>query len=209
MSASGTDREAIDSGEEIMAATYRALSKHGYANLTMQAIADEFEKTKAVIHYHYDTKDDLLVAFLDYLLDRFTERLAVGEDADPNDRLDALVDELLLGLGDDEAATRSNHEFHAALLELRSQAPHNDAYRAQLTTNHELLMDMLTAVIDDGIEQGVFHDVDAEQTATLVLATMLGGRVNHITLDHENMAVDVRDALEAQVLRDLRVPDRT
>ncbi|EMA52610.1 MULTISPECIES: TetR/AcrR family transcriptional regulator [Halococcus] len=209
MSTSGTDREAVDTGEEIMVATYRALSKHGYANLTMQAIADEFEKTKAVIHYHFDTKDDLLVAFLDYLLDRFTERLAVGEDADPNDRLDALVDELLLGLGDDDEATRSNHEFHAALLELRSQAPHNDAYRAQLTTNYELLVDMLTAVIDDGIEQGVFHDVDAEQTATLVLATMLGGRVHHVTLDHENMAVEVRDALEAQVLRDLRVPERT
>ncbi|WP_435077165.1 TetR/AcrR family transcriptional regulator [Halococcus sp. AFM35] len=80
--------------------TYRALSKHGYANLTMQAIADEFEKTKAVLHYHYDTKDRLLAAFLGYILDRFMDRSDVADD-DPDARLDvrdALEAEVLTNL---------------------------------------------------------------------------------------------------------------
>lgn len=183
-----------------MAATYRALCKHGYANLTMQAIADEFEKTKAVLHYHYDTKDQLLAAFLEYILDRFMDRLDVDDD-DPDARLNALIDELLLGLGNE---SDESHEFHTALLELRTQAPHNAAFREQLTANYDLLLDMLTAVIDDGIEQGVFHEVDAKRLATLILATMLGGRVHHVTLDREEAALDVRDALEAEVLTNLR-----
>jgi AcrR family transcriptional regulator len=198
MSSSGRESEPSDTREEIMAATYRALCKHGYANLTMQAIADEFEKTKAVLHYHYDTKEQLLAAFLEYILDRFTDRLAVDDD-DPSERLDALIDELLLGLGAEES-----HEFHTALLELRAQAPHNATFREQLTANYDFLTDLLTTVIDDGIEQEVFHDADAERLATLILATMLGGRVHHITLDREATVLDVRDALEAEVLAGLR-----
>lgn len=109
MTHSETNQEAADTGEAIMEATYRALCKHGYVNLTMQAIADEFEKTKAVLYYHYDTKDDLLVAFLDYLLDRFTEQLDIDNVVHPNDRLEALIDELLLGLGDsDDETTESS-----------------------------------------------------------------------------------------------------
>ena len=199
MSSSGAE-QPTDTREEIMVATYRALCKHGYANLTMQAIADEFEKTKAVLHYHYDTKDQLLAAFLEHLLDRFTGRLDVDDD-DPDARLDALIDELLLGLGD---GSEENREFHTALLELRAQAPHNAAFREQLTANHDLLRELLTTVIDEGIEQDVFHEVDAERMAVLILATMLGGRVHHITLDREEAALDVRDALEAEVLTNLR-----
>jgi AcrR family transcriptional regulator len=199
MSAPATGEGASDTREAIMAATYRALCKHGYANLTMQAIADEFEMTKAVLHYHYDTKEQLLAAFLEYLLARFTDRLDVDGD-DPNARLDALIDELLLGLGEND----ENHEFHTALLELRAQAPHDATFREQLTANYDFLTELLTTVIDDGIEQGVFRETDAERLATLILATMLGGRVNHITLDREEAALDVRDALEAAVLADLR-----
>ena len=67
------DRSFSDTDEEIMQATYRALSEHGYANLTIKRIAAEYGKSTAAIHYHYDTKDDLLAAFLDFLLDRFTD----------------------------------------------------------------------------------------------------------------------------------------
>ncbi|GAA0449245.1 TetR/AcrR family transcriptional regulator [Halococcus dombrowskii] len=200
MSSSEGGSEPTDTREEIMEATYRALCEHGYANLTMQAIADEFEKTKAVLHYHYDTKDELLAAFLEHLLDRFTSRLDVDSD-DPNARLDALVDELLLGLDDESGEDR---EFHTALLELRAQAPHNAAFREQLAANYDLLLDMLTTIIDDGIEQGVFHDVDAERLAALIMATMLGGRVHQITLDREAIALDVREVLEDEILDDLR-----
>jgi len=61
--------------EEIMEATYRALLRHGYADLSISRIADELDKSKAAIYYHYDTKDDLLVAFLEFAVDRFEETI--------------------------------------------------------------------------------------------------------------------------------------
>ena len=45
-----------DSKKEIMEATYEALCKHGYAELSIEKIADEFDKGKSLIYYHYDDK---------------------------------------------------------------------------------------------------------------------------------------------------------
>lgn len=188
----GADEEVeSDTREAIMEATYAALCKHGYADLTMQAIADEFDKTKAVLHYHYDTKDELLVAFLDYLLDQFLDTVSVESGDDPADRLVALLDALLLG--DHDALSETDHwEYHTALLEIRAQAPHNDAFREQLTTNYRFVADAIAAIVDEGIEQGVFREVDPDRTATWLLATINGARLHQVTL-----GIDVAEEVHA------------
>ena len=61
--------------EAVMAATHRALCTHGFADLTTQRIADEWGKSKAALHYHYDTKEELLRTFLDHLLAKFESQI--------------------------------------------------------------------------------------------------------------------------------------
>ncbi len=82
-----------DQNEEIMRATYRALRTHGYADLTIKRIADEYGKSTAAIHYHYDTKEDLLAAFLDYILDQFKDAVHEVETTDPEQRLELLLED--------------------------------------------------------------------------------------------------------------------
>ena len=48
----GSEESRPDSTDDIMSATFRALSKHGYASLSMQDIADEFDKSRSLLHYH-------------------------------------------------------------------------------------------------------------------------------------------------------------
>jgi AcrR family transcriptional regulator len=194
-----------DTRTAIMEATYAALCKRGYADLTMQAIADEFDKTKAVLHYHYDTKEDLLVAFLDYLLDRFLDAIAIDDLDDPEERLVALVDALLLGTHEPGSAT-DHWQFHTALLEIRAQAPHDDAFREQLTTNYRFVEDATAAVVEEGVESGVFREVDPERTAAWLLATINGARLHHVTLDAD-VAESVRDAVVEEWVAWLRRPD--
>lgn len=197
--ASVDDRpEAEDTDAAIMAATYRALCRHGYAGLTMQAIADEFDRSKATLHYHYDTKQDLLVAFLEYLLERFGRRIAVDGIDDPTDRLSAFVDTLLFG--PPERDDRDHWEFHTALLEIRSQAPHEPAFREQLTVNHETVQALAAEIIRDGIDRGEFREVDPDETAALLLACIHGARIYQVTLDGDEHAERARDAIDALVL---------
>ncbi|GAB6880712.1 hypothetical protein JCM17823_29860 [Halorubrum gandharaense] len=163
--------------EEIMDGVYQALCDHGYAGLTMQDIADECSKSKSLLHYHYDTKEDLLVAFLDYIISDFEARVEGRADADPPTRLVEFVGWFVFA--PDETDRES---FHIALLELRSQGPFNDRIREQLARSDALLRETAAEILRDGIERGDFRDVDVEDTAAMLVATLDGARTRQITI---------------------------
>ena len=132
-----------------MCATYRALCSHGYADLTMQDIADESSKSKAALHYHYDSKHDLLCAFLDYLYEQFVERTTDLDADGPLDELLARLD-VILQKSEDEPET-----FETALLEIRAQAPYEPGFRDRLTRFEEHLVGELTTILEAGVADGV------------------------------------------------------
>ena len=186
-----------DAHAALMEATYRALCEHGYADLTMQDIADEAGRSKSLLHYHYDTKEGLFVAFLDYLLtrfDTFVEEELDGQSA--HDRLLSIV-ELLLIENSEQA------RLHQALLELRSQAPHNAEYREQMRRNKETLETAIADIIEDGIEEGEFRDVDPDRTARFVLASLDGARNMRVSLDTTEDVEAVRAGIREFVVEDL------
>ena len=119
--------DASDTPEAIVEATYRALCRHGYADLTMQDIADESDKSKASLHYHFNTKEELLLAFLDHLYESFTEEFGTTEGDHAVDRLVTFVDEILC-----QSDVEGAEEFQTALLEIKAQGPYVEAYREEL-----------------------------------------------------------------------------
>lgn len=194
-----TGTERTDTRQAIMEATYRALCEHGYAALTMQDIADELDKSKSLLHYHFDTKEDLLVAFIEFLLEEFEEKRAENAEAPPEKRLEEFVDWFVFAPEEDDRTA-----FHIALLELRSQAPYTEAYREQLARSDRLVRETIVEIVEAGIESGEFRsDVDPESIARLVFATMDGARIRQATLAEAGYAAAVRDALYEYVLNDL------
>ncbi|MBX0322693.1 TetR/AcrR family transcriptional regulator [Halomicroarcula sp. F13] len=165
-----------DTSEEIMGATYRALCAHGYADLTMQDIADESEKSKAALHYHYDSKHDLLCAFLDYLYDGFVERTSDVEGEAPHETLLALVDAVLDKPDDD------SEEFGTAILEIRAQAPYEPRFRERLTRFDEYLADELTDILEAGVADGTFDpEMDPDDTARFLVTVLTGAATERVT----------------------------
>jgi len=173
---------------DIMRATYRALCAHGYANLTMGAIADEFDKSQSLIHYHYETKQDLLTAFLDFLLDRLAEKVADVDADDPEARLELLLDVLLLGPEDAE-------DFQTAMLELRVQAPYEERYRDQLAANDASVRALLEEVVASGVEAGAFAPVAPERAADLVLIAIEGARSRRVVFGDEEPIRRTRETI--------------
>ncbi|WP_248517812.1 TetR/AcrR family transcriptional regulator [Salinarchaeum laminariae] len=170
------ERSSSDPDEEIMRATYRALREHGYADLTIKRIAAEYGKSTAAIHYHYETKDDLLAAFLDFILDQFVETIHEVETTAPEERLDLLLDKLLV-------APQDHPDLLIAMLEMRSQAPYKPAFGERFQQNEEYVRYVLRTVIDHGISEGVFADVDAEHVARSLLTIVDGARTRAVVLD--------------------------
>ncbi|WP_066417882.1 TetR/AcrR family transcriptional regulator [Halorubrum aethiopicum] len=169
--------EQPGAADEIMNGVYRALCRHGYAGLTMQDIADECSKSKSLLHYHYDTKEDLLVAFLSRVISDFEHRMSRGADAPPVERLVAFVGWFVF-----EPAETERESFHIGLLEMRSQGPFNDRIREQLLRSDRLLRETAAEILADGIDEGAFREVDVDETAALLVATLDGARTRQITL---------------------------
>ncbi|MCU4743784.1 TetR family transcriptional regulator [Halobacteria archaeon AArc-m2/3/4] len=181
--------------EAILTATYEALCEHGYTDLTAQAIADRTDKSKSHIFYHYDSVEDLVVDFIDFLLERFDEHAEEMRSRPPAERLAAFVDWFLYGPDDEEQVA-----FHTALLELRAQAPYNDRYREQLRKSDDYLRKTLEEILRAGQESGDFQDHDETKTAALLIAAFDGARVRQLTLARDEYLTEVRDATTDEIL---------
>ncbi|MEF8856034.1 MAG: TetR/AcrR family transcriptional regulator [Haloplanus sp.] len=178
--------------DDIMCATYRALCRHGYANLTMQDIADEWSKSKAALHYHYDTKHGLLLAFLDHLFEAYTDRVADPGDGHSRERLHALVDAAL-----DPPRADTTRELRTALFEVKAQAPHDDAFRERLERFDRYLHAEIRDVVGDGVDDGAFvADVDPAETATLLVTLVNGAHSRQVALGD---AADVSEAIRSYI----------
>jgi len=120
--------EPTDTRQAILGAAFRALCEHGYADLTISRIGEEFDKSPSLVYHHYDGKDDLLVDLLEFLLDDFEASLSGEQFAvTPRERLDAYLAATTDPASvDDEYAP--DGQFLAAIVELRAQATTDEAY---------------------------------------------------------------------------------
>ena len=193
------ERVPVSAREEVVRAVRTALAKHGYADLTTKTVAAESEKSEAFFFYHYDTKDDLVLAFVDWAAGRLTGRLDAFDDADPVTRLYAVVDCLLPAPGE-----APDPGVNVAMMELLAHAPFNEAFHERLSAYERAVLDDVAGVLRDGVEKGVFRDVDPENTASFLLMTSDGtaGAVMALGMDDVGRATRERafDYLDRVVL---------
>jgi len=190
----GTD---MDPGKrDIMDATHSALKKHGYGDLTIQDIADEFEHSKSLLYYHYEGRDELLVDFLEYILGEFLGNLPDEGDS-PREELDALVDILLPTTVDEKP-----YRLMLAMFELRMNAPHDEAVREQYITVEMALRDTLEDILQRGIDANEFVDVETRIEAESLLSLLIGTRARRLTVYDPDQSIEtLKAAIDAHIDR--------
>ncbi|MFB6196618.1 MAG: TetR/AcrR family transcriptional regulator [Haloplanus sp.] len=177
---------------EIAEAVGAALAKHGYERLTTAKIAAEYDKSEAGLYYHYDTKDEMIAAFLDGAADAQAEELTQSDHEDPEARLRAACDHLFVSPGDERAG------LHVAVMELLSHAPYNETLRDPLRELEEATLSALADIVADGVADGTFRDVDPEATAAFLLAAADGSTGFHVALELD-VGEDLRRGWSAYV----------
>ncbi|MFD1512742.1 TetR/AcrR family transcriptional regulator [Halomarina rubra] len=206
--ADGADRgdraDAGDTGqrsteERIMEATFRALLEHGYCDLSIANIAEEFEMSKSSLYYHYDSKDDLLVAFLRFAAKRFEETTLSRPPSDPMADLEHLVEKLL-----PLEQRAEQREIQTVMSELRSQSVTNAAFREEFSDIDDLLVATIRDIVERGIEDGSFREVDSTRVAEHVVATLNGARAARATTNRETAPAAVRVSLASYLDTTLR-----
>ncbi|RDI72497.1 TetR/AcrR family transcriptional regulator [Halopelagius longus] len=169
-----------DPATEILEATYRSLCRRGYADLTVEDIAAEADRSKALVHYYYDSKENLFTEFLEYLYERYTAHLASVAGETPRERLFSLFEAVLA----DEAAT-PGEEFRTAMLEVKAQAPYDEAIQANLARFDEYLFERLREIIAAGVESGDFRErVDPATAAEFLATTITGAQTRRVAVGY-------------------------
>lgn len=191
-----------DTKTEILEATETVLLEHGYHGLTTQKVAEAFGGSHSLVHYHFETKEDLLVAFLDRYRGEVSAFLTDIEDEPPGVRLVTLLE--ALGSNANRPHAR---RLYLGVLELQAYAGRHEAYRETLEAYNETLFSFMAATIEDGVEAGAFADCDPASTARLLLAAVRGALVEECTVGVDVVEGIVSDALLEHVLGDLYVED--
>jgi AcrR family transcriptional regulator len=211
--------EPADTREAIMRATYRALRRHGYADLSIAHIADEAGLSKSSFYNHFDGKDDLLLAFLEFMLDRFESAFAFEETDDPVADLRRAVTVAIVGdpiagtggtalaVGDDELPPGhplSTDATKAPFVELRAHAVHDPDYRERYTRVDDAIRDRLATILRRGQAEGVVReDADPDRAADVLLSLFVGTIARGVTsegMDVEAIKDEVDDLLDRYLL---------
>ncbi|MGQ3410634.1 TetR/AcrR family transcriptional regulator [Natrinema sp. LN54] len=176
--------------EKIMIATLRSLREHGYADLTIEKIGDEFEKSQSLIYHHYDGKDDLVLETLEFVLDRHSEQVIEERIEDPRSHLEKVIEQFV-GSSNEEQS-----QLSTTLFELRARAIHDEAYRKHFTRSDEIFEQYLADIIASGIECNVFRECEAQAVATTIVTMINGILVRRSTNHDEGWLEDVRGELD-------------
>ncbi|WP_122091331.1 TetR/AcrR family transcriptional regulator [Halalkalicoccus subterraneus] len=185
--------------EEIMQATYEVLLDRGYPGLSISQIADELGKSKAALYYHYDSKEDLLVAFLEFAVDRFETVVSTETGDNPDEDLEHVIEKLLPLRPNEE-----QRQTQEVMIALRSQAVTNEAFKEQFTQMDEQIAATIENIIRQGIKNGTFRDVDATRIAEHVLAIVNGTMYTRATTTREDATAITRVSISSYLDSELR-----
>lgn len=135
---------AAERRAQIVGGLMRVIARKGYAGATVPSIARAAKLAPGLVHYHFRSKEDILLALFERLRDtldaRYARRLALRSDR-PRARLLAYLD-AHLALGDD-----ADPAALAAWVAVAAEAVRRPAlgalYRRALEHRHRILADLL------------------------------------------------------------------
>ncbi|WP_408956709.1 TetR/AcrR family transcriptional regulator [Natrinema sp. 74] len=155
--------------QRIREAAFRALGKHGYADLSIKDIGEELGQNPSIIYHYFDSKDELLLSMLDVFVELFVGRQAERPLTDPEAELRRFVDQMLNPTHGEQAMSSPPADMETVAsrvyVELWAHATWDSDFRRETTQVEERLRAALARILRAGIETDRFRPVDAEQTA--------------------------------------------
>lgn len=153
---------------EILDATVRVVAERGFAATRVQDVAAALGVSTGLVHYHFDSKDDLLTAAFRHAADADIRRLekSLAESADAVEQLDRLLGEYLPG--------GRGEKGWVLWIDAWGEARRDPALRRISAELDVAWLDAIEAVIADGVTAGQFRCADPRGTAWRLAALMDG-----------------------------------
>ena len=160
--------------EQIVQAAFHVAMREGLEQLTIRLVAAEAGLSTGLVFFHFTSKEALLLALLDWLLDSLFENWETSDDLLPAERLLTLLQLDLQDTyqgGGELAAARLELFFTYWAMAARDSAI-NERIRHAIERSRQTFLPVVQAVIDS--EPVRFRQVTPEGLVTVVLAIAQG-----------------------------------
>jgi TetR/AcrR family transcriptional regulator, fatty acid metabolism regulator protein len=150
---------------EIIEATSRILTTSGVNGLTIKNLAKEMNFSESAIYRHFSSKEEIILAMLNYLADYIDERLArVPKSTNPEENFRAIFQEKFNFFG-------KNSHFVVAVFSdgLMEESQRINSAILNLMT---VMMKHLMPIITDGQQKNIFNNtITNEELVHIVMGT--------------------------------------
>ena len=168
--ASSVEGEVLTPKEaHLIRSAYKVMGEKGLSHLSLQDVADEAGVSKAILPYYFESKENLTLLTMRWVLAQVAGRIREAIDGveSAEGKASAMIDAIFVSPG-------SNRRFYLVFFDFLGYAARNDKFADVGATFHEICNGLYAEVIRTGQEEGVFHKRDAREAATVVRALVDG-----------------------------------
>lgn len=158
---------------QVLDAAVKVMSKTGFHQMSMQDLAGEANVSVGLIYKYFGGKEDLLLATIVRILDAFRDQLAPVIEAAGDD----VIEQLAAGIR--RYAQIVDENLDAVVLTYRESRTLDAAGRAQIKELEIATAAPLRAVIEAGIAEGTFTDVDVDIVIFDIMLLAHGWALKH------------------------------
>ena len=147
----------------------RAISEKGVHRVSLQEIADRAGVSKGIILYHFGTKNRLMLATMDWVLQRNADRIRKAISAETNPERQVLVMiEVIFRNAD------ANRRFYFTYLDLLDHAARVAEFSKLSATFRSIVNSLYADVIRNGVSAEVFTVENVDEAAYTLRAIVDG-----------------------------------
>ncbi|MGH8950100.1 MAG: TetR/AcrR family transcriptional regulator [Acidimicrobiia bacterium] len=184
-------------------AAYEVMARDGVHRVPLHQIATEAGVSKGLLIYHFSTKDGLVLASMEWVLEATEARIRrrLDESDDPTRAISNVIDEVWRS----PDANRDFFRFYLDGVEHQARSPEFEQFADKARA---IMNSFYREVIVAGIEAGVLHVEDPDVAAIQMRAVIEGMFLQWLqTTDWRTNHAEYRESCRAALLRVLGAKD--
>lgn len=179
---------SVQTREKILATAARMFSAQGYDNTSLSQVAREASVSKALIFWHFDSKEKLFQAALHRTLEPYFINVVELEGLNEREQIERLIDLFFEFVRANVYSVR----FILSIVLRGEKQP--DESIARVNQLYQVFRSLLADIIESGCRSGLFRaDANPALDAALILATLDGILIEHFR--HDDGAQDPSELL--------------
>lgn len=159
---------------QLTKAAYRVVSRKGYYNFTIKDISRETGLSAGLVHYYFKDKQDLLLNLIRETNANIKEMLVseMVKTDDPVVKIKTYIDQAF-GL-----VAKEKEYFHV-IIDFWSQVNRSNRMKQANIKLFQSYRDECVAILKEGIQKGVFKEMDVNYMSILILSLVEGTMIQH------------------------------